>query len=158
MKELPEEDIAATWYTQQDFENIKKSIITTIRLMMAKKPIEMDQCTRGLEFRTPAGAKLRKTNKVKALTAVWNEQVAQWKEDRTDDEAISFAYQQEIQECRTFALRLGLQDEKEARRFLDQYNSDESESESDFSTISIEENTSNELKEPHRSTIVPTAA
>lgn len=156
LKDLPDGEAVATWYTQKEFEEIKKSMITTIRLMMAKKPIGKDHCARGLEFRTPAGAKMRKQNKLKALTAVWNEQVSQWKDDRTDEEALSIVYQQEVHECRTIALRLGLQDETEARRVLDEDGSDETEA--DFSTISLEDSTTNVLEEPHRSTVVPTAA
>jgi hypothetical protein len=154
LKDLPEGEVGVTWYTPVEFDRIKESLITTVRLMMAKKPIGNDYCVRGLEFRTPAGAKMRKQNKLKSLTAVWNEQVAQWKKDRTDEEAICFVYQQENHECRTVALRLGLQDEKEARRYLDEDCSDEA----DFSTIPLEENINNTLEEPHRSTVVPTAA
>jgi hypothetical protein len=156
LKDLPEGETLATWYTQTEFESIKQSLVATVRLMMAKKLIERDLCVRGLEFRTPRGAKLRKQNKLKSLTAVWNEQVAQWKEDRSDEEAISFVYQQGIHECRTVALRLGLQDEQEARRYLNEDSSDEAES--DFSTIALEDSTNNTLEEPHRSTVVPTAA
>eukprot|EP00339_Tiarina_fusa_P030045 CAMPEP_0117031636 /NCGR_PEP_ID=MMETSP0472-20121206/22715_1 /TAXON_ID=693140 ORGANISM="Tiarina fusus, Strain LIS" /NCGR_SAMPLE_ID=MMETSP0472 /ASSEMBLY_ACC=CAM_ASM_000603 /LENGTH=124 /DNA_ID=CAMNT_0004740001 /DNA_START=1 /DNA_END=375 /DNA_ORIENTATION=- len=89
-------------------------MIVTIRLMMANKPIGDGQCSRGLEFRTPSGAKKRKKNKLDALTAVWNEQVSQWNEHKTDEFAISFVYQQQNQKCREQALRFGRHDEKAA--------------------------------------------
>jgi hypothetical protein len=79
--------------------------------MMAKKPMSSDHCTRGLEFRAPAGAKLRKKNKIDALTAVWNEQVTQWKDNRTDEEAISLVYQQQSQKSRMCARRMGIHDQ-----------------------------------------------
>jgi hypothetical protein len=155
-KDLPKEEAEATWYTPVEFEEIKRSLVVTIRLMMTKKPISEDLCTRGLEFRTPAGAKLRKKNKLKALTAVWNEQVAQWKADRTDDEAISFVYQQEVHECRIIARRLALQDQKDAQRYLAQ--GDMEESDCDFSLISLEDEAVQSLEEPRRSAVAPTAA
>ncbi len=155
-KDLPIEETEATWYTAAEFEGIKKSLVLTIRLMMAKKPLDQDQCTRGLEFRTPAGAKLRKKNKLKALTAVWNEQVAQWKEDRTDDDAISNVYQHEVHECRIIARRLALQDQKEVQRYFDQ--SDFDESVSDFSVVSVGDSGMQSLEDPQRSAVVPTAA
>lgn len=155
-KDLPTEEAEATWYTPAEFEDIKRSLVVTIRLMMTKKPIGEDLCTRGLEFRTPAGAKLRKKNKLRALTAVWNEQVAQWKADRSDDEAISFVYQQEVHECRIIARRLALQDQKDAQRYLAEGDLDESVG--DFSLVSLEDGTLQSPEEPLRAAVAPTAA
>jgi hypothetical protein len=53
--------------------------------MIANKPVGSDQCTRGLEFQSPHAAKYRKKNKLEAPIAVWNEQVAPWKDNVTDD-------------------------------------------------------------------------
>ena len=155
-KDLPKEEVEATWYTPAEFEEIKKSLVITIRLMMTKKPLSEDLCSRGLEFRTPAGAKLRKKNKLKALTAVWNEQVAQWKADRTDEEAISYVYQQEVHECRIIARRLALQDQKESQCYLCEVDMDESDC--DFSYVSPEDGTLQSPEEPQRSAVAPTAA
>jgi hypothetical protein len=118
LKDLPKEDVFETWYTSEDFDRIKKSLVVTLRLMVAKKPVGSDQCTRGLEFRAPQGAKLRKKNKIDALTAVWNEQVAQWKENITDDKAISRVYQEQSWKCREAARKFGLHDEKAAQAYL----------------------------------------
>lgn len=152
--ELPEGEAEATWYSPVEFEGIKKTLVATVRLMMAKKPLDQDQCSRGLEFRTPAGAKMRKQNKLKALTAVWNEQVAQWKEDRTNEEAIAFVYEREVHECRDIAFRMAKQDAKEASRYL-QGGFDESVS--DFN-LSIEDTTKQSFAEPQRAAVMPTAA
>ena len=118
LKDIPKEEVHSTWYDNTDFENIKKSIIVTIRMMMANKPIGDDQCTRGLEFRTPAGAKLRKKNKLEALTAVWNEQVAQWQAGVTDDEAIREVYVRATAPCQDTALRAGAHDAKDVQNYL----------------------------------------
>lgn len=154
LKDLPEAEAEATWYSPAEFENIKKTLVVTVRLMMAKKPLDQEQCSRGLEFRTPAGAKMRKKNKVKALTAVWNEQVAQWKQERTDEEAISFVYQKEVLECRDIALQMAMKDEKEASRYL---RSDMDESESDI-FLPLEESVKQSLDGPQRAAVMPTAA
>lgn len=130
LKELPKEDVLETWYTPEDFDGIKKSIVNTLRLMVAKKPVGSDHCTRGLEFRTPEGAKLRKKNKLDALTAVWNEQVAQWKDNKTDEDAISRVYREQTLKCLEVARRFGMSDEKEVQSNLGQ------EGDSSFSSFS----------------------
>jgi hypothetical protein len=132
LKDLPKEDLIETWYTSEDFDRIKKSLVITLRLMVAKKPIGNDQCTRGLEFRTPHGAKLRKKNKLDALTAVWNEQVAQWKDNKTDEDAISRVYREQTLNCLQAARKFGLSDEKVAQAYLGQ---DGDSSVSSFSSV-----------------------
>ena len=134
---MTEEEIHTIWYTQEDFSLIKKSMVITIRLMMASKPISKDQCTRGLEFRTPSGAKQRKKNKLDALTAVWNEQVSQWNENKSDEFAISFVYQQQTSKCRDQALKFGLHDEKAAKKIREEDALEESRMSFEDSVVSI---------------------
>jgi hypothetical protein len=117
-RDLSPEDVEATWYSTDDFDEIKKSLVVTLRLMMADKPVGDDQCTRGLEFRTPQGAKYRKRNKVEALTAVWNEQVQQWQNDVVDDEAIRRVYLEHSIKCRDAARKFGIHDEKVIRKYI----------------------------------------
>jgi hypothetical protein len=138
LKDVTQEEKSAVWYAAEDYEQIKKSLIVTIRLMMAKKPMSSDHCTRGLEFRAPAGAKLRKTNKIDALTAVWNEQVKQWKDDRTDEEAISRVYQQQTQKSSMSARKMGLHDEMAVEQSL--WNGGDSLSSLSLGSISSETN------------------
>jgi hypothetical protein len=118
IKDLSAEEIAAVWYNGADFEDIKKSLVVTLRLMIANKPVGSDQCTRGIEFRTPQGAKFRKQNKLEALTAVWNEQVSQWKENITDEVAIRRVYLQHSTKCMETARKFGLHDEKAVQKYL----------------------------------------
>ena len=162
-KDLPEEEVVATWYTNEEFLVIKNTLIATIRLMMSKKPIPDDMCTRGLEFRHPEGARMRKKNKIDALTAVWNEQVAQWKEDKTDVEAISLVYQRQSYRCQSIARRFGLSDEQEATAYLYGY-------ETPYRQVTLSQETSQDRKQnirsdvqklvrqPRRSSLGPAAA
>ena len=105
--------------------------------MIAKKPVDSDQCTRGIEFRTPQGAKFRKKNKLEALTAVWNEQVSQWKENVTDEEAIRRVYLEHSTKCTETAHKFGLHDEKAVQKYLreDVYGDDSARSLSSRSSI-----------------------
>ncbi|KAL3912380.1 MAG: hypothetical protein SGILL_006906 [Bacillariaceae sp.] len=118
LKDMPAEEVSAVWYNSADFEKIKKNLVTTLRLMIANKPVGSDMCTRGIEFRTPQGAKFRKKNKLEALTAVWNEQVAQWKENVTDDEAIRRVYLEHSTKCLETAQKFGMHDEKAVEKYL----------------------------------------
>jgi hypothetical protein len=133
-RDLPSDEVSAIWYNGEDFESIKRSLVVTLRLMIANKPVGSDQCTRGLEFRTPHGAKYRKKNKLEALTAVWNEQVVQWKDDVTDDEAIRRVYLEQSEKCRETARKFGLHDEKAAQKYLGE---DTSESEDSVRSTSL---------------------
>ena len=139
LKDLEPEEIAAVWYNGTDFERIKKSLVVTLRLMIAKKPVDSDQCTRGIEFRTPQGAKFRKKNKLEALTAVWNEQVSQWKENITDEEAIRKVYLEHSTKCMETARKFGLHDEKAVEKYLreDIYGDDSARSWSNSTRSSI---------------------
>jgi hypothetical protein len=134
LRDLPPDQVAEVWYNGEDFETIKKSLVVTLRLMIANKPVGSDQCTRGLEFRTPHGAKYRKKNKVEALTAVWNEQVAQWKDNVTDDEAIRRVYIEQSTKCCETAKKFGLHDEKAVQKYLGE---DSSESEDSVCSTSL---------------------
>jgi hypothetical protein len=118
LKDTTDAEIAATWYDNIECEEIKKGMVATIRLMMAKKPIGSDHCTRGLEFRTPTGAKLRKKNKLESLTAVWNEQVSQWKTGTSDAETISRVYMETSKHCREMARKAGAYDAKVVQKYL----------------------------------------
>jgi hypothetical protein len=118
IKDLSAEEVSAVWYNGEDFEAIKKSLVVTLRLMIASKPVGSDQCTRGLEFRTPQGAKYRKKNKLEALTAVWNEQVAQWKDNVSNDEAIRRVYVEQSKKCIETARKFGMHDERAVQKYL----------------------------------------
>ena len=155
---LSEEEINATWYTADEFQVIKQTLVTTIRFMTAKKPLEGDLCKRGLEFRTPTGAKTRKANKLKSLRAVWNEQVSQWKSGTADDEAIRRVYLEETKDSCDEAHRMGQSDEKEAQRYLnDVYVVAFNDSGSGHSTFENDEQ-HDRIRQPRRSSVGPTAA
>ena len=152
INDMEDDLIADTWYNDEDFAIIKQGMVVTVRLMMANKPVDESQTTRGLEFRTPAGSKQRKHNKLKALTAVWNEQVAQWKRNFADAEAISFVYQQQSYASQAVARQLALKDQVDARLYLGLEESEQLGASLTF------ESASSTLDSPERSSILPSAA
>lgn len=147
--------IGACWYTEEDFVSIKQGMIITLRLILANKALHDDQCARGLESRTPTGCKLRKQNKLNALSAVWEEQVAQWKQEVTDEEAISFVYQQQSYQSRAIARRRALQDQDEAREYL---GLQKGQAKSSAGGVSFDELSSNTQEASVRASLLASAA
>ena len=148
-RDLSPEEIKDVWYANEDFDEIKKSLIGTLRLMMSKKPILDEEgdddelhCIRGLEFRTPQGAKRRKQIKVDALTAVWNEQVKQWQNDVVDDESIRQVYLKHSDPCRMAAYKFGIQDQLAIQDYkLEDNNNSSNNKDVDCNSVSMTERT-----------------
>jgi hypothetical protein len=69
------EERANTWFSSQEFKDIRKSAITTVKKMMKKIPVdeEPDDCSRGLECKTPKKNKLRQARKSDILWTVLSE-------------------------------------------------------------------------------------
>lgn len=116
-RDIPAEEVSATWYNNTDFAEIKKSIIVTLRCIVAKRPLGDGQCSRGLESRTPEGAKLRKVNRINALTAVWHAQVDQWESNTINEKAIASVYQVQSAICKKAAHRAAMYDEQVVRLY-----------------------------------------
>jgi hypothetical protein len=116
---MSDKDISGIWFCKRDFEKMKKSFGSTLR-MIAFGEYEGDcdeHCVRGLEFRSRAGALRRRENKWNALNAVFDEQDRQREMDICNDELLSEVYMEENYHCRQSALKLGARDE-DAARFL----------------------------------------
>jgi hypothetical protein len=116
-RDIPAEEVSATWYNNTDFDEIKKSIIVTLRCIVAKRQLGDCKCSRGLESRTPEGAKLRKLNRINALTAVWHSQVDFWESDTINEEAIASVYQVQSAICKKAAHRAAIYDEQVVRLY-----------------------------------------
>ena len=157
---MPEEEKIATWYGPQEFESIKRSIVDTLRLMMSNKAMNSDEyTTRGLEFRTPAGAKIRKRNKIEALTVVWQTQVQQWQDDMTDEEAICLVYQKVSSQCRDYARKVGKNDERIANMIAQEDKQLEENTSACEVALPVDHGAQPEFrKQPRRSSCGPAAA
>jgi hypothetical protein len=93
--DFTDEQIEDIWFTEYDLNVIRADCVATVRHMMYKRAIDEEtDCTRGLEFKTPAGAKFRKNNKQTAIQAVMAEQRSQKSTGVADEEYLSEVYQE----------------------------------------------------------------
>jgi hypothetical protein len=117
VKDLSEEMIRTIWYNKKDFEDMKKSFASTVRIMSQIDPnIDNEEhCSRGLEYRTRVGANARRENKWNALNAVLDEQDRQQEMGVSNEKLLCQLYVTDNCICRLKALKLGIQDEKIAK-------------------------------------------
>jgi hypothetical protein len=114
LSELSEEELSLIWYRAADFERIKKESAVTLEKAKNEEPIieEEGHCMRGLEAKTRFGARRRKNNKLKALDAVWNQQVSLWRKKMEDPIAIANAYKPHSLNSKFPAMEVAIDDEK----------------------------------------------
>jgi len=103
----------AVWMSPIDYKMIKNMAKTTVLMMMAGERIgeeDPDFCSRGLEFRTRKGQKMRSANKLRCRSAVLNEQDLQREEGFHDPEFIAMASLDVSYDCREQAQKRGNRD------------------------------------------------
>jgi hypothetical protein len=69
-------------------------------------------CSRGLEYRTPAGSCLRRKHKFSAWDAVQDEQTRQWQEGVADAESLAKVYIASTDQCARVAHLMAISDER----------------------------------------------
>lgn len=117
---MTESEREAVWMSPVDYKMIKNVAKTTVLMMMAGETIrenDPDFCTRGLEFRTRKGNKIRSANKLRARSAVLNEQDLQREEGFHDPEFIAMASLDVSFECREQAQKRGENDARSIRSY-----------------------------------------
>ena len=114
---MSEDDISAIWFSKADFDIMKKSFASTVRMLtFGEFSGDNDEhCARGLEFRTRNGALERRENKWNALNATLDEQDRQRELGISNELLLSQIYITENKHCRIAALNLGLRDAEQAR-------------------------------------------
>lgn len=118
---MSETEREAVWMSPIDYKMIKNMAKTTVLMMMAGEYIDDEDphfCTRGLEFRTRKGNKVRSANKLIARSAVLNEQDLQRDEGFHDPEFIAMAAMDVSYECRDQARERGVQDAEAVKTYL----------------------------------------
>jgi hypothetical protein len=84
------DEIESVWYTENDTKIILAIAKVTVKMMMRGEPCdEIDYCSRGLEGKTPEGAKRRQYNKLKVRKALLEEQEMQRAEGVDDVEQLA---------------------------------------------------------------------
>jgi hypothetical protein len=115
IKDFTEGEVEAIWMTTRDYQIIKAMVKCTVIMMMKGDEIpeeDTDYCTRGLEFRTRIGSRVRQNNKLTARSAVLNEQELQFDEGFCDPQYIAMACLEVSLECRQGARARALYDAK----------------------------------------------
>lgn len=121
LNNIPEFEKEAVWMSQVDYKLIKSIAKTTVYMMMKGQRIgddDPDYCTRGLEFRTRSGSKIRNQNKLRARSAVLNEQDLQREEGFFDPQFIAMASMDESFECREAARKRAEGDVQSIRSYM----------------------------------------
>jgi len=122
LKDYSKEERAAIWNTPVDYQMIRAVIKSTVLMMMKGERVSEDDedfCTRGLEFRTKAGSKVRSRNKIRSRAAVLNEQELQLDEGFCDPQFLAMASMEESRECKELALLRATNDERCIQEYLD---------------------------------------
>lgn len=123
LNDTPDKEIFATWYSREEYTEIKSSYQLTIYMMESGDEALNDSdnhTARGLEYRTQEGAWARYENKRDAYDSVLDEQDRQWKYDADDDEKLREAYTPHSEKCHKNAAILALKDEQEAKEIHEQ--------------------------------------
>ena len=132
LNNIPEYEKEAVWMSPVDYKMIKHMAKTTVFMMMNSQSgfgeheqsqsitedNNPDFCTRGLEFRTRAGSKIRNQNKLRARSAVLNEQDLQRDEGFYDPQFIAMASMDESFECREEARKRAEGDAQSIRSYV----------------------------------------
>jgi hypothetical protein len=114
--------MALTWYSNNEIALIKAECVHTVEMMIDGKYYDtqgndafFETCSRGLEYRTPAGAQPRQKDKTASWHAVEEEQNRQWQHHHgiIDAEgALALVYGDCTQHCSRAAHMCALRDEK----------------------------------------------
>jgi hypothetical protein len=113
--ELSEEDIESLWYSKNEYCLIQKSCSFIVRMMERKMIILADDaelCTRGLEFKSKAAAKIRRRQVEISIGTVLLEQERQWDEQYDDPKYIAAVCWKVTAKCAMAAYLSGQKDAK----------------------------------------------
>lgn len=115
---MSEEEIEATWITQDDFAATRRNCVTTVKKYVRGEVNcgnEHEFCMRGLESRTREGAAARKRAKEDSCRAVLEEQELQHDACIDDAEALMKVYMIHSDQAQNKAYHFGIVDQKEAQ-------------------------------------------
>lgn len=112
LKTLSEEDLARIWFNNDEFVAMRNVNKLISERMANNEPLGPNECSRGLEYRTPEGMKQRQENKKRALFAVLEEQERQWDSEVFDPEALRTVSMMVSSASQEASLQVGLNDER----------------------------------------------
>ncbi len=114
-----EEEYNAVWHSEEEYADIKRGCIRTLRQMMNPKFQEDEECCpRGLEVRTKEASWARKEARGTAVQMVIEEQELQLEWGVKNDERIRQCYLEISKEAHARAHSRGLSDAKVSKEYL----------------------------------------
>jgi hypothetical protein len=116
--EYSEEEIAASWYCEDELETIKLEVRTTLLLMANDSTMANSErlCSRGIECFTSKGRAIKKHRKEEARLAVFEEQAYQFNNDIFDPEVIADDYLDQTRKSQATATVIGFFDQEAVRQ------------------------------------------
>jgi hypothetical protein len=117
INDYSDRDFFAIWYVQQDLDDIFDHCVETVRMMVrGDRLMEEDGFSvRGLEYKTPKGARARKESKANAMKIVLEEQERQARTGHEDRDLLARLYRDAAQDTRRVSRLVALKDEEAAR-------------------------------------------
>jgi hypothetical protein len=114
------EEVEAIWCSEAELKIVFQECVTTVRKMVNREPVLLEEglCSRGLEYKTPSGAKFRRGNKAKATQTVITEQRLQKSMGMEDPEYLAEVFREATKNSRHLAHLMALRDEEESRPLL----------------------------------------
>ena len=116
-----QEEIKATWYSQDEYLQISKQCCKQIQKMNRGERLrDKKYCSRGLEAHTTIGLVTKMRNRAESIQAVLEEQeVQRIKEGIHDEDTIADLYNEVTSSCQLWARTVALRDQREAEAYLD---------------------------------------
>ena len=126
LEEYTPEECKLAWFQKDDYSQMEDECEFTSKFLENKKMLPPALCGRGLECWTSEGEKLKDKHVGMAVELVWQAQLAQWtnkgdeggEEGNESDVCIAQEYVQITVPCHEAAHLIGLNDEKEVKRYL----------------------------------------
>jgi hypothetical protein len=114
INDYTEQEIAACWYNYDECQATKDDVAQCASRILQQEDETEDFCRRGLEFRTPRGAKRRMGNKEIGRDAVLDVQEMQHKQNWHDPLYIARVYHEQTKHCLLAAQLQAYNDANEA--------------------------------------------
>ena len=118
--EFSEEELDACWFRGDEYAAITRSCVKQIqKLEQGSKLRDQKYCSRGLETHTQLAGLAKAQNRRAAWDAVLDEQEEQVSLGVVDDEPIAQRYQDASSSCQLWAVKIALDDQREAELVYD---------------------------------------
>jgi hypothetical protein len=120
INDYSDKEYSSLFLTEDDLEDIFDECVENVKMMVRGEILveEDGYCPRGLEFKTPRGARARKESKANALKLVLDEQELQVSLGYNDTDAIATIYRDAATDTLRVSRIMAMKDEEAARPLL----------------------------------------